>query len=1094
MSRSDAERVAELLEQTLEMTHVDRREFLAWLRAEDADLAGEVQSLLAAYEEAPHRLDSLAAQVMPRALDDLSRALDTDSALPAHVGRYRILARLGRGGMGEVCLAHDPELDRQVALKLLPPHLAADPEARARLKTEARAASALDHPNIAVVHEIGVTEPASVSPEPERLYVVMAHYSGETLKQKFVCGPLPIEEGLDYAIQIAEGLAAAHEAGILHRDIKPANVIVTDRGQVKILDFGLAKLAGADVTRDGTTLGTVAYMSPEQTRGGPIDARSDLWSLGVLLYEMLAGVRPFRGESDATLIHAVRHDVPEPVEALRPEVPAALAAIIRTCLEKNAADRYRRAEDLLPELKAVAAGAVKAVRERRPAAAARGWPAGAQRGPTIRLGLALVLLVLAVPALLILRGGGSGAATDVGAAGAEVLNPSAIMVLPFAPAAPDSALARLGRDLVVTISASLDGIEDLRTVDPLTVLAQPVPASGAFSVAEGVALARRLGVGRLLHGALIRAGDEVRLEATLYGARDATPVARVSVTEDAQDLHALTDAATLALLRRLWREAPPAAPSIGAITTTSVPALRAYLEGEQALARGDFPHALESFERAYAADSTFWYSYLRSLYPRAFREASAPADTAVLRRIFEHRAELPEADRLLVESWRAPTATERIEQLEALAERFIYHSPGWWAYGDILVHHGPYLGTTLEDARSALERVVALVPDFAAGWDHLVWVTISLGDTAAALRAAQEATRTFGSATQRAALWVRVLQLRARVLHSGLPEADSLERLADFILAAPPILAVNVASGLVADGAPAAQLGLNRALRARQPVHEVAVALQRGEALAWAARGAWDSALVAADRWARMSDEPDAVLGAYRLALAGVTVGAIPPAEAARRRPAGAAGAVSTVEGAEELVWLDGVLAYLQGDRERIAAALRAFPENPGPRSSLLRRSLAALALDAAGERERATREMFDLEREIADSRDLADQVAERGLPHRIELHHPLLVTLNRLICIRWLRALGRDAEAARLLTWHEAMPGSPLTQAWQRGIGALSLLERAEIAEAMGQPEQARRYYARLLAQYDLPVPALQPRMARAEAALARLAAGPAR
>jgi TolB-like protein len=1082
------ERVAELLEQALGMAAADRAAFLETLRAGDADFAGEVESLLAAYEEAPHRLDALAAHVMPRALDDLLRELEAEAPLPEQrVGRYRILARLGGGGMGEVYRAHDPELDRQVALKLLPPHLTADAEARARMKTEARAASALDHPNIAVVHEIGVTEPTPGSPEPARLFIVMAYYAGETLKQKIARGRLPVAVAVDHAIQVADGLAAAHEAGIVHRDIKPANLMVTGRGQVKIVDFGLAKLAGAELTREGTTLGTVAYMSPEQTRGGAVDARTDLWSLGVVLYEMLTGVRPFRGESDASLIHAIRHDAPEPLDALRPDVPAALAAIIRTCLEKNPADRYSRAHDLLEALGAVATGAVA---ERRRVVSRRLSAAGAMHGRTARLGLALALLVLAVPTLLMLRGGGSGAATDVGLAGAEVLNPSAILVLPFAPAARDSALERLGRDLVVTISASLDGIEDLRTVDPLTVLAQPVPASGAFSVAEGAVLARRLSVGSLLHGALIRAGDKVRLEATLYDARDASPVARVSVTEDAENLHALSDAATLALLRRLWREAPPAAPSIGAITTNSVPALRAYLEGEQALAQGDFPRAVESFERAYAADSTFWYAYVRSLYPRSFREASAPADTAVLRRIFDHRAELPEPDRLLVESWSAPTATERIRQLEALAELFMYHSPGWWAYADILVHHGPYLGTTLEDARNALERVVTLVPDLAAGWDHLVWVTVAMADTAAALRAAQEATRTFGSATQRAALWVRVLQLRAGVLHSGLPEADSLERLADFILAAPPILAVNVASGLVADGAPAAQLGLNRALRARQPVHEVAVALQRGEALAWAARGAWGSALVAADRWARMSDEPDAVLGAYRLALAGVTVGAIPPAEAARRRPAGA-GAVSTVEGAEELVWLDGVLAYLQGDRERIASALRAFPENPGPRSSLLRRSLAALALDAAGERERATREMLDLEREIADDRDLADQVAERGLPHRIELHHPLLVTLNRLICIRWLRALGRDAEAARLLTWHEAMPGSPLTQAWQRGIGALSLLDRAEIAEAMGQPEQARRYYARLLAQYDLPVPALQPRVSRAEVALARLTAG---
>jgi TolB-like protein len=1087
MNRHHPERVAELLEQALEMTAADRAAFLETLRAGDAGLAGEVDSLLAAYEEAPDALDALAAQLMPRALDDLSRELEAEAKLPEQqVGRYRILARLGGGGMGEVFRAHDPELDRQVALKLLPPHLTADPEARARLKTEARAASALDHPNIAVVHEIGATERTAGTPEPERFFIVMAYYAGETLKQKIARGRLPVADAVDLAIQVAEGLAAAHEAGIIHRDIKPANLMVTGRGQVKIVDFGLAKLASAELTREGATLGTVAYMSPEQTRGDPVDARTDLWSLGVVLYEMLAGVRPFRGESDPSLIHAVRHDAPEPLDALRPEVPAALAAVIRICLEKNPADRYSRAEDLLVALRTVATGAVA---ERRRAVSRRLSAVGVIYGRSARLGLALALLVLAVPALLLLNGGRGVATADDDSAGAAELEPATIVVLPFAPAAPDSALERLGRDLVVTISASLDGIQDLRTVDALTVLAQPNPASGAFSVAEGVTLARRLGVGRLLHGALIRAGDEVRLEATLYGARDATPVARVSVTEDAENLHALSDAATLALLRQLWREAPPTAPSIGAITTTSVPALRAYLEGEQALARVDYPRALESFERAYAADSTFWYAYLRSLYPRSFREASTPADTAVLRKVIEHRAELPEPDRLLVESWRAASRTERIEQLEALTDRFVYHSPGWWEYANLLVHHGPYLGTTYEDAKDALERVLALVPDLAEGWNHLVWVTVAMGDTAAALRAAQEATRTFsGSTSLRADVWARVLRLRADFLRSGLPAADSLERIAGFLLSAPPGLAVAISSGYVADGLPGVQIGLNRALRRRQPLRELTVALQQGEALAWAARGAWDSTLVAADRWARMSGEPDAVLGAYRLAVAGVALEAAPPAEAARRRPARAgAGPAWTIENEEELAWLDGVLAYLARDRERLAAALAALPENSVRRTSLLRRSLDALALEAAGERERerAAREMLELEQEIADRWNMRGPIGD---------HHPLLVTLNRLICARWLRGLGRDAEAARLLTWHEAIPGPPLLQAWQRSIGALSLLDRAEIAEAMGEPERARRYYARLLAQYDLPVPALQPHMRRAEAALMRLAAEPAR
>lgn len=1085
MPQLPQDRIAELLEQVLAMTLADRAAFLDAVRAEDAELAGEVESLLIAYEDAPDGLDALAAEVMPRALADLSRVLGADvGPSEQQIGRFRILERLGTGGMGEVYRAYDPELDRHVALKLLPSHLTADPEARARLKTEARAASALDHHNIAVVHEIGVTEPPAGSPVPERLFIVMSYYAGDTLKQRLAAGHLSITDAVDYAIQTAEGLGTAHEAGIVHRDIKPANLIVTERGHVRIVDFGLAKLAGAELTRAGTTLGTVAYMSPEQTRGGPVDARTDVWSLGVVLYEMLAGVRPFRGDNDASMIHAIRHDTPQPVEAARPEVPPALAAIVRRCLEKDTARRWRT-DELLAQLRAVAAGtagfAITTTGRRR--AAGRKWLTSVRGGRIARVAFAIALLTAAASALLLLRNGGSRTAPGDAANGAAVLDPSTLIVLPFAPAAPDSALTRLGRDLVVTISASLDGIEDLRTVDPLAVLAQPTPASGTYSVADGVALARRLGVGRVLHGALIRAGEEVRLEATLYGARDTAPVARVSVTEPAENVRALSDAATVVLLRQLWRESPPTAPSIGAINTTSVAALRAYLDGEHAFARADIARAVESFERAYAADSTFLYAYLRSLYPRTLREAGVPADTTVVRRIYEQRARLPEPDRRLVESWRATTSSGRMEQLAALTYRFSYHSPGWWAYANLLVHRGPYLGTTYNDAKDALERVLALVPDFAVAWDHLVWVTVAMGDTAAALHAAQEATRTFASGTQRADPWATVLRLRAGVLHSGLPSPDSLERIADFFLSVPPGLAGSFTTGFVADGMPGAQVELNRVLRARQPNHELAVALQRGEALAWAARGAWDSAFVAADRWARMSDEPDAALGPYRLAVAGAALEAITPADAARRRPAGAVAAWNG-ESEEERAWLDGVLAYLRSDRDGVAAAERALTQNQG-RTELLRRSLGALARDGAGERERAAREMVELERDIADRSNTIELLG---------VHHPLLITLNRLICARWLRSLGSDAEAARLLTWHESIPGPSLLQAWQRGIGALSLIDRAEIAEAMGQPERARRYYARVLAQYDLPVPALQPRLALAGAALTRLAAEAAR
>ena len=190
------------------------------------------------------------------------------------LGPYKIVSQLGSGGMGVVYTATDPRLDRRVAIKLLPPDLTRDETAKQRFLQEAKAASALDHPNICTIHEINETPDG-------QLYLVMAHYEGETLKERIARGPLDVNDAIDIATQVGQGLAKAHAAGIVHRDIKPANLMVTVDGTVKILDFGLAKLAGAEgMTQTGTTLGTVAYMSPEQLRGEDVDHRTDIWSLG----------------------------------------------------------------------------------------------------------------------------------------------------------------------------------------------------------------------------------------------------------------------------------------------------------------------------------------------------------------------------------------------------------------------------------------------------------------------------------------------------------------------------------------------------------------------------------------------------------------------------------------------------------------------------------------------------------------------------------------------------------------------------------------------------------------------------------------------
>jgi serine/threonine protein kinase len=310
--------------------------------ADDPALRTSLDRLLRAHERAGRFLEGLDGTRAAALLEGSA----ADSREEQIVGKYRVVRRLGRGGMGVVYLAHDERLDRPVALKLLPPYLSADELAARRLVEEAKAASALDHPHIITIYEIGETA-------DERLFLAMAFYEGETLRERIARGPLPVAEAVGLAAQVAEGLAAAHRKGIVHRDIKPENLLVTTDGMVKILDFGLAKVGGQVLTRPGATPGTVAYMSPEQTRGEAVDPRTDLWSLGVVLYEMLAGVRPFRGDAEAAVIHGIRHDEPEPVDALRPGIPAALATTIRTCLEKNPKDRCSRADDLLAELRTV---------------------------------------------------------------------------------------------------------------------------------------------------------------------------------------------------------------------------------------------------------------------------------------------------------------------------------------------------------------------------------------------------------------------------------------------------------------------------------------------------------------------------------------------------------------------------------------------------------------------------------------------------------------------------------------------------------------------------------------------------------------------
>ena len=268
------------------------------------------------------------------------------------LGPYEILGPLGAGGMGEVYKARDARLGREVAIKVLPAHLSANPEIRARFEREARAISQLNHPHICSLHDIGLQDDID--------YLVMEYLEGETLAVRLAKGPLPVAEVLRHGIEIANALDCAHKSGIVHRDLKPGNIMLT-KGGAKLMDFGLARptrlssVTGAvsgsptgscPITAEGTIVGTFQYMAPEQLEGKEADARADLWALGCVLYEMATGKRAFEGTSQASLIAAILKDHPRPISELQPLSPPALERIVKRCLEKDTDERFQSAGDL----------------------------------------------------------------------------------------------------------------------------------------------------------------------------------------------------------------------------------------------------------------------------------------------------------------------------------------------------------------------------------------------------------------------------------------------------------------------------------------------------------------------------------------------------------------------------------------------------------------------------------------------------------------------------------------------------------------------------------------------------------------------------
>ena len=624
----------------------------------------------------------------------------SDAPMEERVGPYLVTGEIGRGGMGVVYRAYDPRLRRDVALKFLPGAWSQDPVAKSRLIDEARAASALDHPNTCPVYDIGSTGDG-------RFYIAMAYCAGGSLARRLTSGPLPIDEAVQVAVQVAAALERAHEAGIVHRDIKPANIAFTERGDARVLDFGIAVLGTGEWAVPSTAAGTPAYMAPEQVRGEAVDRRTDVWALGAVLFEMLAGSRPFSGSRQDTTQGILERELPD-LRSLRPQVPEALAAAVRRALAKEPAARFATAA----ELSAAITTAVS------PTAIARSPAAPVARRS--RLTRRLVLAGIAA--------GGAGVAwvafRPSATTGSPALDNEAVAVLPFHVHGEPS-LAYLREGMVDLLAAKLTGEGGLRAADPRAVYAawRRVVANDTDDLSRdsAVALGRRLGAAHVLLGDVVGTPASVVVNASVVNARGAV-VGRASAEGAHTELPALVDRLVAQLLSA--SEDPQ---RLDALTSTSLPALRAYLEGQATYRRGRYADAVGHFGRALDLDSTFALAGLGLSFADGWagmghaRERGRAA-------AWRWRERLSQRDRALLDAHVGPAypRPSTIRQRLAAVEAALRLSPDrvelWYELGDLHYHYGRLLGIPLweSEAEKALRRALAADSTFSAPIHHLV--------------------------------------------------------------------------------------------------------------------------------------------------------------------------------------------------------------------------------------------------------------------------------------------------------------------------------------------------------------------------------------
>jgi serine/threonine protein kinase/Flp pilus assembly protein TadD len=630
------------------------------------------------------------------------------------VSHYKIVEKLGEGGMGEVYLADDTKLNRKVALKFLPVQLASDGELKERFKREAQAAAALNHPNIITIHEVAEYQ--------NRPFIAMEYVEGESLKDLIAKKELSIHEVLDIALQISDGLAVAHQAGIVHRDIKPQNILMGKDGRARICDFGLAKLKkDVTLTQAGSTLGTVAYMSPEQAQGKEADNRSDIFSLGVVLYEMITSQLPFKGEHEAAMIHAIVNDSPEPLARYKADVPEGLQRIVDKALAKDKSERYQHADDLLADLKREK----RSLEQSKTVEVPSETTEARQKKKLLPFVIPAFIIFIVVLLLLILK----PFQIQIAPEKAAVAEENSLAIMYFENMVEKDDPERLGEivtNLLITdLSESqyMNVVSSQRLYDILKLLGREGEKVIDRNVATEVATKAR--AKWMLLGNILQIEPEIILTSQLVDVASGKVAASERVDgETGENIFSMVDRLTVEVKSDL--SLPAAAQSepdrpVAEVTTHSPEAYRYYLEGVDYGWKFYFADAAKSLEKAIELDSTFVMAYYRLAGVRRSEARS------LLAKAMTYADKVSWKERHYVRSayaFYSGDYAQAVDGLQKIIQRYPDEKEAFWTIGYI---YGQILQQPEEGIRH-LNKAIEIDPLYKIAYNQLAYAYDEIGN------------------------------------------------------------------------------------------------------------------------------------------------------------------------------------------------------------------------------------------------------------------------------------------------------------------------------------------------------------------------------